>query len=63
MVKLEQTLYVIKDGIEKQTSVITIFADNYDDALEALIDLRLGTINMSDIPKLGLDVRKQNETI
>lgn len=60
MVKLEQTLYVITDGKEKQASVITIFADDYDAALEALIDLRLGTINMNDIPKLGLDVRSGN---
>ena len=48
---------------ENGSSYITVYADNYDDALQALLDYRSGKINGKDIPKTGLDVRTKDEII
>ena len=48
---------------EKTSSFLTIFADNVDDAIQALVDYRSGKINTKIIPQTGIDVRTKDETV
>ena len=58
-VKLVQELFVVKDGRNLKSSHVTVLADNYDDALQALLDYRNGKIKPEDITRQGIDVRKR----